>query len=79
MNDLTLIKNQIEELEAYRNKVTVQQLDYPIDINSSNIIYDKSLIFVADAFPLSASSPYDESIEVVAKGKKYLLSSTQYF
>lgn len=79
MNDLTLIKNQIEELEAYRNKVTIQQLDYPVDINSRDIIYDKSLIFVADAFPLSASSPYDESIEVETRGKKYLLSSTQYF
>lgn len=78
MNDLTLIKNQIEELEAYRNKVTIQQLDYPIDINSKNIILGKAIFEVGSVIPISLATPFDESIEVSIDGDKYLIEAGQF-
>lgn len=79
MNDLNIIKNKIKEFEDFKNSLDRQQLTYPLDIISSDIVSDKVIIDTGETvFPVNLATPFDEATEIVTNNKKYLLESTSF-
>lgn len=80
MNELKLLKQQIEELEKFTKGVDRVQLSYPVDKASFEVLSDKALIFTGNTVdPVALASPFDECTEIITNDKKYLLESTHFF
>ncbi len=78
MNDITKLKNDIEELERFTKQLESKQLNFPLDQNSINTVRLDLLVPTGNfIIPAGLASPYDESIEVNAGNKKFLLQTTE--
>lgn len=79
MNDLNTIKSKIKEFEDFKNNLDKQQLTYPLDQISSDIISDKAVVFTGDfVVPAGLASPYDEHTEIITNNGKYIIVSTAF-
>lgn len=64
-------KQQLKEVYEYIQGKKRQQLSFPLDINSQDIIRDRALIFN----DLNTSTvTADQSIGVIVNGKKYQIN-----
>lgn len=75
MNEL---KQQITEFEKFKSEIERNQLKFPLDVNSMEIVTDHAIIIPSqyDFVQLSIAAPFDNAMEVRTQEKKYLLEST---
>lgn len=76
--EIKQLEKQITELEFFKSNLEKQQLNYPIDKLSADILF-KDVITKAnfDIIPYSLGT-YDESTTISINGKKFLLDTTQF-
>ena len=65
------LERQLAEVKTWMQERNRQQISFPLDINSQDIIQDKALIFN----DLNTSTvTADQSIGVIVNGKKYQIN-----
>jgi len=65
------LEKQLAEIKVSMQKRNGQQISFPLDVNSQDIIYDRVLIFN----DLNTSTvTADQSIGVIVNGKKYQIN-----
>lgn len=69
------LKKDIALLEEFVNSLNKQQLTFPVDVASKNIIRGSAFYVTNFTQPFSLGSPYDESSTVMVGNKKYLLDT----
>lgn len=76
MDDIKLIKNQIKELEDFRSKIQKQQLDYPLDDESYDVLRENMIVPDGTFLVPIGLGTYSDYVEIDLNGKKYLLETT---
>jgi hypothetical protein len=74
--DLQKLKNDIEEFDTYRNSLNENQVTYPLDKVSKEVISADLMIPTGNTILASNIVLGYESIQVNVNGKKYYLQTT---
>lgn len=82
MNDIEQIKKQIEELETFKAQIEKEQLKFPVDRQSMDLISDKAIIIPSaekiTVTSLNLAGPFEEATEVKTLKKKYWLETSEH-
>lgn len=78
MNEnLEQLKKDIAEFESFKNNLDRQQVTFPLDKKSQDVIHKDTLVPTGKVIVPYSDATYDESIEITVNDKRYLLETSK--
>ena len=75
-SEIGQLKRDIAEFEAFRQSIDRQQLTFPLDKKSYDVVHKDVLVPTGNVLIPYFLVNYDDAIEIIVKGKKYLIDAT---
>lgn len=76
MNELDQLKKDIQEFEEFKNAIDRQQLIFPLDKKSIDVVQKDVLVPTGNVVVPFSLVSYNDAIEVKIRDKKYLIDTT---
>lgn len=75
--DIQEIKDGIAKFEAFKKELERQQLVFPLDKKSIDVVHDNVVVPTGNVVIPVGLVAFNEAIEITTLGKKYLLETTK--
>lgn len=77
--DIQKLKDDIAEFDAYKNLLTEEQIQHPLDKTSQDVVHQDILVPTGNVLIPFSQINYNQAIEVNVNGKKYLLDTSSIY